>query len=65
MPGKDSSPIQMTFKFIERCIQIYRNSNNKQDAIVIMKIFIAIIDNLQGRVDDALPFILQVCMTEL
>lgn len=30
-----------------------------------MKIFIAILENLQGRVDDALPFVIQTCMREL
>lgn len=55
----------MTSKFIERCLQINRNSKNKQDGIVIMKLLIAILENLQGRVDDALPFIIQTCMTEL
>lgn len=65
MPGNSETFLQMTFKFIERCFQINRNSQHKQDAIVITKIIIALLENLQGRIDDALPFIIQTCTQEL
>ena len=55
----------MTFKFIERALQINRNSKNKQDVIVVMKIIIAMVENLQGKIDEAMAYIVQICMTEL
>ncbi len=48
----------MTFNFLERCLNITRNSDSKEDVIIITKIFIAMIENLQGRIDQALTFII-------
>lgn len=48
----------MTFNFLDRCMQISRNSESKEDVIIITKIFIAMIENLQGRIDEAITFII-------
>lgn len=40
-------------------------SSKKDDHLALMKILIALLENLFGRANDALPFIVQTCMTEL
>ena len=55
----------MTFNFIERILHINRNSTSKDDGIAAMKIIIAMLENLQGRIDEALPYILKLCINEL
>jgi hypothetical protein len=48
----------MTFKFLERCLEINHNSEQKQDCLVILKLFIAMVENLQGRIDEYVSFII-------
>lgn len=55
----------MTFNFIERALAINRNSIHKVDGIVVMKVIIAMLENLQGRIDDALGYLMKVCIEEL
>lgn len=55
----------MTFKFIEKVLEIVGKSKDKIDGIVIMKIMIAMLENLQGKIDEALPYILKITMQEL
>lgn len=52
----------MTFRFVEKCLQMNSDSPDQIDGIVIMKILIAILENLQGRVDEALPYIIKIAM---
>ena len=47
----------MTFNFINRVIAINKNSKHKLDGIVVMKVLIAMLENLKGRIDEALPLI--------
>ena len=35
------------------------------DGIVIMKVVIAMLENLKGRIDEALPYVLKICTEEL
>lgn len=35
------------------------------DGIVVMKILIAMLENLKGQVNEALPYIIKIAMTEL
>lgn len=35
------------------------------DGIVIMKILIAMLENLKGQIDEALPYIIKIAMSEL
>ena len=65
LPGGTEPIAALTCKFLERCLQINGNSQAKQDGLVVMKLFIAMLENLQGRIDDYLPFIMQACMREL
>ena len=50
---------------MERALHINRNSQSKIDGIVIMKVLIAMLENLKGRIDEAIPYILKICVTEL
>jgi len=65
LPGGTEPVISLTFKFLERCLELNRNSETKQDALVIMKLFIAIVETLRGRIDDFIAFVVQTCMQEL
>lgn len=55
----------MTFKFLNRALSINRNSKHRLDGIVIMKLIIAMLENLQGKIDEALPMLVQMIVTEL
>lgn len=35
------------------------------DGIVIMKVLIAMLENLKGRIDEAIPYIIKIAMQEL
>lgn len=55
--GQTQTYIAMTFKFIERALFINSTSEHMLDGIVVMKTMIAMLENLQGRIDEALPYI--------
>jgi hypothetical protein len=42
-----------------------RESPEQIDGIVIMKILIAMLENLKGKIDEALPYIIKLAMQEL
>lgn len=63
--GQTQTYIGLTFKFLERALAINRNSPAKLDGIVLMKVLIAMIENLKGMIDEALPFVLKICVAEL
>lgn len=42
-----------------------KNAEHKLDGIVAFKVIIAMLENLLGRIDQALPLILQICVSEL
>ena len=63
--GQSQTYIALTFKFIECALKINRNSLHKLDGIVVMKVLIAMLENLKGRIDEALPYILKICVSEL
>ena len=55
----------MTFRFVERALKISATTEHNLDGIVIMKVLIAMIENLQGRIDEALPYIVNICVGQL
>jgi hypothetical protein len=55
----------LTFKLINRVLAINRESKHKRDGIVILKVIITMLENLKGRIDEALPLILQILVNEL
>lgn len=63
--GQTQTYIAQTFNCIERALYVNGNSVHKLDGIVIMKIIIAMLENLQNRIDEAMPYILRICVNEL
>lgn len=63
--GNQETFIALTFKFIERALEINARTEDKLDALVILKILIAMLENLQGRIDEAIQFVVVICMREL
>jgi hypothetical protein len=56
----------LTFRFIERALKINASSEHMLDGIVIMKVLIAMLENLgNGRMNEALPLIVKVCTDQL
>jgi len=39
-----------------------KDSPDQLDGIVIMKVLIAMLENLKGRIDEAIPYILKICI---
>ncbi len=65
--GQPQSYIQMAFNFIKRVLDINRNSKHLQDGVVAMKVIITMLENLFGKIDEALPLIIQMvvqCLQE-
>lgn len=54
--------IARTFRFIERSLKINATSEHMLDGVVIMKVLMAMLENLKGRIDEALPHVLRVCL---
>jgi hypothetical protein len=49
----------MTFKFIQHALKINANSDHMLDGVVVMKVLIAMLENLgNGMINEALPYIL-------
>ena len=57
--------IAQTFKWAERALNINRQSTHKLDGIVVLKVLIAMLENLKGKIDEALPYIIKLCVGEL
>jgi hypothetical protein len=56
----------MTFKFIEHALKINSNSEHMLDGVVVMKVLIAMLENLgNGMINEALPYILTICTSQL
>jgi hypothetical protein len=57
--------IALTFNFVEKVLKINVESPDKLDGIVAMKILIAMIENLRGKIDEAIPYIIKICIEQL
>jgi hypothetical protein len=56
----------MTFKFIQHALRINASSDHMLDGVVVMKVMIAMLENLGGgRINEAVPIIIQVCVSQL
>ena len=56
--------IAMTFKFVERALHINQSSEHMLDGVVVMKVLIAMLENIGGgRIDEAVPYILRICVS--
>ena len=53
--GQTETYFELTFKFIQRILVINQNSVHKQDGVTILRVAIALLENLPGQIDFALP----------
>src|SRR3569833_1446201 len=63
--GQSMTYIQMAFNFIKRVLDINSNSKHLLDGIVAMKVLITMIENLQGKIDQAMPHIVKIKVDSL
>ena len=63
--GRGKTHIEMTFGFIMRALKINETSEHMLDGVVVMKVLIAMLENLKGRIDEALQYILKICIGQL
>jgi hypothetical protein len=63
--GQTQTYIALTFNFIQRSLYINSNSSHKVDGITVMKVIIAMLENLKDKIDEALPIIINICVKEL
>ena len=54
--------IARTFRFIDRSLKINATSEHMLDGVVIMKVLMAMLENLKGLIDEALPHVLRICL---
>jgi len=53
--GQDQSYLAQLFLFIKRILEVNRNGKDMCDGITIMNLIIAILENMQGKIDNAIP----------
>lgn len=63
--GQGKTRLELLSHFIARCLKVSHNSSDGLDGVAIMNLLIAILENMQGRVDHALPGIIEVIVNEL
>lgn len=57
--------LQLTYHFINRCLQVNRNGSDGLDGVAVMGLIIAILENMQGKIDGDLPHIVGILSEEL
>jgi hypothetical protein len=62
---QEKSHLQLTYHFLQRCLKVNRNGSSYLDGIAIMGLIVAILENMQGRLDQDLPQILKFLIDEL
>lgn len=63
--GQEKSYLHLTYQFINRCLNVNRNSEDGQDGIGIMNFMIALLENMQGLIDNDLPHLINIIVEEL
>jgi hypothetical protein len=63
--GQGKTRLELLSHFITRCLAVSHNSSDGLDGVAIMNLLIAILENMQGRVDHALAGIIGVITNEL
>ena len=64
-PDSDKTFLQQTFLFIKRCLEVNRNGEHYLDGIAIMGLIIALLENMQGKIDEHIGHILNLVVQEL
>ena len=52
-------------KFIQRILGINSTSNHKADGVTILRVLIAIFENMPGQIDNALPMLVGMLCAEI
>lgn len=63
--GNQQTFIALTFNFLRKTLEINARQDHGLDALVVFKVLIAMLENLQGRINEAIQFIVGICMQEL
>lgn len=63
--GQQKSHLHLTYHFITRCLHVNRNSSDGCDGVAVMGLIIAILENMQGKIDSDIPNLLQILIEEL
>lgn len=63
--GQAKTRLELLSHFITRCLAVSHNSSDGLDGVAIMNLLIAILENMQGRVDQDLGAIIGVITSEL
>jgi hypothetical protein len=62
---QEKSHLQLTYHFLIRCLTVNRNGSGFIDGVAIMGLIVAILENMQGKLDQDLPQILSLLTGEL
>jgi len=63
--GQEKTHLHLAYHFINRCLQVNRNSGDGQDGIAIMNFLISILENMQGKIDNDLSDIVGFVVGEI
>jgi len=53
--NQDKSYLALLFMFIKRILEVNRNGKDMIDGVTVMNLIIAVLENMQGKIDAALP----------
>lgn len=62
--GQTETYFELTFKFVQRILVINHNSIHKQDGVTVLRVVIALLENLPGQIDHALPLLVGMILAE-
>ena len=55
----------LIYHFVSRCLHVNRNSSDGVDGISIINLIIAILENMQGKIDNDLKDIINILIQEM
>jgi len=63
--GQTESFFDLIMKFIQRVLVISSNSEHKQDGVTILRVIIALLENMPGQIEPAMPMLVGMLLAEL
>lgn len=64
-PDQEKTYLEMTFDFVQRILVINQNSKHKLDGVSVLKVVVALFENMPGQIDAILPNIVGMLLAEL
>ena len=58
--GQEKSNLALIYHFVSRCLAVNRNSSDGVDGVAIINLLIAVLENMQGKVDSDLKDIINI-----